>query len=226
MGAEINEIPFFFLLVCQYSRYQRLSFDRNILQNGSGELETEETVFLNGNRNEEDFDSSWFKSWNVLSSGGNGWRLFPLSQTGYYFATSFHSCSKEQIICLAENGVSPRMMDCYQPDIEVEEYYSKHLHHGASYELNVILLNESGNVVGKSLTLRDDMTAEEDDQFRKVSNTWTDYGVGVRYVKFYHGGFAQTLEPGWHGAKMTGARVTLRYPHKKKAALPNTVHCS
>ena len=41
------------------------------------------------------------------------------------------------MICLEERGVSPRVMDLYQPDIEVEELYSKHPHHGASYELHV-----------------------------------------------------------------------------------------
>ena len=127
----------YFLLAKHYSRYQTLSFGSNILQNGSGELETHQSVLSSGNRHEDDFDPAWFRSWTVLSSGGDGWRLFPLSATERYFATSFISCTKEQVICLEERGVSPRVMDLYQPDIEVEELYSKHPHHGASYELHV-----------------------------------------------------------------------------------------
>ena len=132
---------FFFLLASHYSKYKKLSFGSNILQNGSGELETEERVLLQGNRNEEDFDCSWFKCWNVLSSGGSGWRLFPRSSsehhTASYFATSSISCSKEQLICLEAAGIPPRVLDDYNPDIEVEEIYSNHPGQPARYELRV-----------------------------------------------------------------------------------------
>ena len=132
---------FFFLLASHYSKYKKLSFGSNILQNGSGELETEETVLLQGNRNEEDFDTSWFKCWCVLSSGGSGWRLFPRSSSqqlpASYFATSSMSCTKEQLICLAEAGIPPRVLDDYKPEIEVEELYSNHPGQPASYELRV-----------------------------------------------------------------------------------------
>jgi len=208
---------FFFHLASHFSRYHRLSFDSNILQNGSGELETEEAVLLLGNRNEEDFDSFWFKSWTVLSSGGDGWRLLPVSETGRQFVSSYISCTKEQRICLAESGICPRVMDIYQPSIEVEELYSSQAHHGACYELHVTLLDGGGQVVGKPFIFRDNMTAREEDKLNKVTHTLTDYGAGVRYVNFYHGGFAETMEEGWHGATMTGGRVTVKYPDKIKS---------
>ena len=132
---------FFFLLSSHYSKHKKLSFDCNILQNGSGELETEDTVLLQGNRNEEDFNPSWFKCWSVLSSGGSGWRLFPQISSRHhqasYFATSNISCTKEQLICLEEAGIPPRVLDVYSPDIEVEEIYSNHPGHAACYELRV-----------------------------------------------------------------------------------------
>ena len=132
---------FFFLLASHYSKYKKLSFGSNILQNGSGELETDETVMQQGNRNEEDFDCSWFKCWKVLSSGGSGWRLFPSSSsqhhTASYFATSSISCTKEQLICLEAAGIPPRVLDDYKPDIEVEEIYSNHPGQAACYELRV-----------------------------------------------------------------------------------------
>ena len=132
---------FFFLLASHYSQYKKLSFDTNILQNGSGELETEDTVLLQGNRNEEDFDTTWFKSWTVLSSGGSGWRLFPQSTSRHhstnFFATSSISCTKEQLICLEEAGIPPRVLDGYSPDIEVEEIYSNHPGQAGCYELRV-----------------------------------------------------------------------------------------
>ena len=134
---------FFFLLAAHYSKHKKLAFDCNILQNGSGELETEDIVLLQGNRTEEDFSSTWFKCWTVLSSGGSGWRLFPPTSsqhhTARFFATSSISCTKEQVISLEEAGIPPRVLDGYRPDIELEEIYSNHPGHGGSYELRVSL---------------------------------------------------------------------------------------
>ena len=133
---------FFFLLASHYSKHKKLSFASNILQNGSGELETEDRVLLRGNRNEEeDFNPTWFKCWTVLSSGGSGWRLFPQSSSQHhsasFFATSNISCTKEQVICLEEAGIPTRVLDAYNPDIEVEEIYSNPPGQPASYELRV-----------------------------------------------------------------------------------------
>ena len=130
---------FFFLLSSHHSRYHRISFDSNILLNGSGELETEEEVLQLGNRNEEDFETFWFRHWTVLSSGGDGWRLVTRPGSDRQFVTSYISCTKEQRICLAESGICPRLMDLYRPDIEIEERYSCQPRHGASYELHVSL---------------------------------------------------------------------------------------
>ena len=63
------------------------------------------------------------------------------------------------------------------------------------------------------------MEAEEDDHWRKVSHTWTDYGLGVRLVKFYHGGMAESMEEGWLGAKMKGAGVVVRYPDRIRVSV-------
>ena len=59
------------------------------------------------------------------------------------------------------------------------------------------------------------MRAEEEEKFRGVTHTWSNYGQGVRSIKFYHGGFAESMESGWLGAKMTGGRVTVKYPQMK-----------
>jgi len=205
--------------------YKFVPYQKNLLVNGSGELETNEDIFNDGNRNEEDFNEAWFASWNTLSSGGNGWRLFRCippktipKEVGQvtYFATSNFSCTKEQWVSLADNGVDSTIVDTFQPDINIEEFYSKSRDHGATYEMQVCLLDGCGNVVGKSFTFRDDMEEEDTDSWRKVSHTFKDYGVGVRYIKFYHGGMASDMDEGWFGSRMTGASVKIKFPEKKK----------
>ena len=56
------------------------------------------------------------------------------------------------------------------------------------------------------------MGASQDEELRRVSHTWRDPGPGVRFVRFWHGGFAESMEAGWLGARMTRGRVTVRYP--------------
>ena len=75
--------------------------------------------------------------------------------------------------------------------------------------------------MGRPFTFRDNMEALEVDQAKKVTHTLTDYGVGVRFIIFYHGGSAESMEDGWHGARMTGARVVVKYPDRIKSGLEN-----
>ena len=96
-------------------------------------------------------------------------------------------------------------------------YRIKNTYRNNDFPWQVFLLDESQNVVGKPFMFRDNMSAEEEDQWRKVSTTWADYGEGVRFIKFYHGGFAETMEAGWQGAIMTGATVTVTYPDSLKS---------
>ena len=62
--------------------------------------------------------------------------------------------------------------------------------------------------------LRENIDRTEDDRWRRISHTFSRYGVGARYVKFYHGGMTQDMdmEEGWYGAKMTGSTVQVSYP--------------
>jgi F-box protein 6 len=70
-----------------------------------------------------------------LSNGGNCWTVedppqgadtVPCSEEfdnlTSCFATSYHSCSKEQIVNLLLQGMNSKMMDEFQPIIEVSEW--------------------------------------------------------------------------------------------------------
>jgi F-box protein 6 len=70
-----------------------------------------------------------------LSTGGSNWTVEDPPQgadtvpegeefgnfTGC-FATSYHSCSKEQVVDLLSEGVNSKIMDEFQPIIEVSEW--------------------------------------------------------------------------------------------------------
>jgi F-box protein 6 len=75
------------------------------------------------------------KFWDVRSNGGNRWAVenppggadtVPQSEEfddlTSCFATSYHSCSKEQVVDLLSAGVNGKIMDEFQPVIEVSEW--------------------------------------------------------------------------------------------------------
>jgi len=222
LNTELSWRFFHSILLSRYG----IPYQRNLILNGSGELENNQSRLNGGNRNEDDFDEAWFNSWSTLSSGGQGWRLFKDIPSQMmpkevehrsYFATSNFSCTKEQFLSLIEKGVNSEILDTFQPDIEIEEFYSKSANHGAIYDVHVCLLDGCGNVLGEGFKFRKQMEAEEDETWRKVSHTFKEYGVGARYVKYYHGGMAEDMEEGWFGARMTGAAVKVKFPEVKKS---------
>lgn len=106
---QIEEIPWqVFYLICK-----RRAFEKNLLRNHSGE------------RN--------MKYWQVLSNGGDSWKIevppvgvpeLPLTEPVFggrqiCFATSYHSCTKKQIVDLQDEGFHPYVLDVLQPPIVV-----------------------------------------------------------------------------------------------------------
>ena len=110
-----------------------------------------------GNRTEEDFDTDWFHSWTVWSSGGSGWSLDGDAGGDMCFLTSNQSCSKEQVVELGKLAPTWWVIDTFQPAIEVEESYMASPGHGAVYEMTLSLLDADRNVLGQPFTFRDDV---------------------------------------------------------------------
>lgn len=43
----------------------------------------------------------------------------------------------------------------------------------------------------------------------QVSNTFSDYGPGLRFISFEHGGKDDKYWDGWYGVRVTGSSVTV-----------------
>lgn len=43
----------------------------------------------------------------------------------------------------------------------------------------------------------------------KITHTFTDYGPGVRFIRFEHGGQDTVFWKGWYGARVTHSHVTI-----------------
>jgi len=215
LHSNVFSWPFYKSLATSYLTTGEIPFERNLLENTSGELENDPKVLEQGNRNSEDFDEHWFKHWYVWSSSGQGWRLFRDEDGLSYFATSNISCTKAQTIVLENIGLEPQILDLYQPEVIFEDSYSKHSGHGCTYEVKFALQDDSDKNVVEPYNYRVNMMPEEDDTWRTVRHVFKNYGEGVRKLHLYHGGFAEDMEEGWWGTKFTGSKIIIKFPDSK-----------
>ncbi|XP_030041832.1 F-box only protein 44 isoform X1 [Microcaecilia unicolor] len=158
-------------------------------------------------------------SWEILKNGGDGWRIetipgdygraFHDLQIQKYFVTSYGQCKKSQIIDLKQEGYWEELMDVIQPDIEIKDWYAARQDCGCQYELCVQLLS-------KDYIVRQQFCPEvviieqwSDAQWTEVTHTFKNYGPGVRYICFQHGGKDTQFWAGWYGVRLTDSSVAI-----------------
>ncbi|XP_017743498.1 PREDICTED: F-box only protein 2 [Rhinopithecus bieti] len=172
---------------------------RNLLRNPCGEEDLE--------------------GWCDVEHGGDGWRVEELpgdsgvefthdESVKKYFASSFEWCRKAQIIDLQAEGYWEELLDTTQPAIVVKDWYSGRSDAGCLYELTVKLLSEHEDVLAEFSSGQVAVPQDSDGGgWMEISHTFTDYGPGVRFVRFEHGGQDSVYWKGWFGARVTNSSV-------------------
>ncbi|XP_016073375.1 PREDICTED: F-box only protein 2 [Miniopterus natalensis] len=172
---------------------------RNLLRNPCGEEDLE--------------------GWCDVEHGGDGWRVEELpgdcgldfvhdESVKKFFASSFEWCRKAQVIDLQAEGYWEELLDTTQPAIVVKDWYSGRSDAGCLYELTVRLLSEHEDVLAEFSTGQVAVPQISDNGgWIEVSHTFTDYGPGVRFVRFEHGGQDSVYWKGWFGARVTNSSV-------------------
>jgi len=167
------------------------------------------------------YDYYELSDWTIKQNSGDQWRVerppsgsddllnIPeLAESNCCFATSYGPCVKEQCICLLQEGLTERYLDEMQPDITVKEYYAGRFDCGCIYKLEVSLLAENQSVIDSfTFDWREEQWLGK--EWHKVVHVFTQYGPGLRYVKFCHSGQDTQFWAGHYGSKMAGASVTL-----------------
>ncbi|XP_072887832.1 F-box only protein 2-like [Hemitrygon akajei] len=159
-----------------------------------------------------------FNFWELIDNDGNGWKVeelpgdsgkpFPDQNIQKYFVTSFEWCRKTQLVNLVSEGLGAEKLDSLQPTITVKDWYAGRHDSGFFYELHVELLSEDMSVIQEYKSDQIEVPQWSDAEWKQISNTFTDYGPGVRYVKFTHGGKDSQFWGGWYGARITNSTVT------------------
>ena len=128
------------------------------------------------------------------------------------YVTSHEWCCREQFIDLLSLGFLPKILDELQPAIDVSEWFSARWDCGSVFQIRVDLLDGNYRSV-KSFQYSKKTSQWQGGQqgWQKVQHTFTDYGPGVRFVRFADGGKDLQWWAGHYGSKMAAAWVTVKF---------------
>ncbi|KAM3922711.1 F-box only protein 2-like [Leptodactylus fuscus] len=171
---------------------------RNLIKNPCGEEELEH--------------------WEDVQHGGDGWKVeelpgdcgakFPSDGISKYFATSFEWCCKSQKIDLLNEGYTAEELDA-QPKILVSDWYAARTDAGCSYELTVQLLSDSQDVINEYKSENITIPKKTEGTWNQLSHTFSEYGPGVRFIQFTHGGQDTVCWKGWYGVRVTNSSIKI-----------------
>ncbi|KAK2851718.1 hypothetical protein Q5P01_007994 [Channa striata] len=156
-----------------------------------------------------------FQGWQILANGGDKWKIegvcapHPNKGVQKNFVTSYIMCWKSQLIDLEKEGYSPSFMDHFQPDIRISDWYAPRRDCGSQYEIRVKLLNQ---VMKPVQTFAPDTVyfqCGSDQKWHQMAHVFQNYGPGVRYIRFTHGGKDIQFWAGWYGIRLTDSSVEI-----------------
>jgi hypothetical protein len=126
------------------------------------------------------------------------------------YATSYTWCCKDKVIDLHCMGVSQELLDNAQPSIVASEWFAARFDCGSIYNLHVALLNSKyENVTHFDHQVTTPQWVGGELGWRRVEHTFTEYGKGVKYIRFAHAGKDTQFWAGHYGSKMAGSQVTI-----------------
>lgn len=127
------------------------------------------------------------------------------------WATSYGACEKTQTVDLGFEGLDGALMDEVQPEIKVAEWFGCRNDAGCVYWLRVRLLNSDMDEIDKK-EIREERDASGD--WFHVSESFSGYGPGVRFVEYTHGGQDNCNWAGHYGAKISCSSLVVCLPEK------------
>ena len=152
-------------------------------------------------------EDGWIKSEdprNVLLLKENG--------SSKNYVTSYEWCCREQIIDLPKLGFLPTILDELQPAIDISEWFCARWDCGSVFQIWVDLLDEKRHSVKNFQYSKKTSQWQGGEQgWLKVQHSFTDYGPGVRFVRFADGGKDLQWWAGHYGSKMAAARVSVKF---------------
>ncbi|KAM9846267.1 F-box only protein 50 [Aulostomus maculatus] len=103
------------------------------------------------------------------------------------FQAQYSWFSMKQLVDLKAEGLWEELLDDFQPEIVVQDWYEESQVHESIYQLHVQLLGADKTTVisEHSVSPTEDLSAYSH-TWKEVSHVFSGYGQGVRYVHFLH----------------------------------------
>ncbi|XP_047462661.1 F-box only protein 6-like [Mugil cephalus] len=167
---------------------------RNLLKNPRGEEE--------------------FSGWEIMENGGDQWIVEHVMEphpngAQKNFVTSYDMCTKSQLIDLEKEGYNASFMDHFQPDIKISDWYAPRWDCGCVYTMSVQLLNKKKKVMQKFVPDTVYFEQWNDGKWQQMTYVFKNYGPGVRFIRFVHGGQDRQFWAGWYGIRITDSSVEI-----------------
>ncbi|XP_072283307.1 F-box only protein 44-like [Pyxicephalus adspersus] len=160
-----------------------------------------------------------FNHWTIQENGGDLWKVedlpssmgenFPDETITKYFVTSYRLCIKSQLLDLQKMGYKAKFMDTIQPEIVIKDWYAARRDCGCQYKLLVQLLSIKKTTLQKFAPEPVFIEQWSDARWHQVTYRFRNYGKGVRYVYFEHGGMDTQFWAGWYGIRVTNSSITI-----------------
>ncbi|XDV45750.1 hypothetical protein PO909_013789 [Leuciscus waleckii] len=154
------------------------------------------------------------QGWKIVRSGGDRWvteeNNKPLLDTvTRCFVTSYESCLKQQLIDLTKEGYSGAFMDQQQPHIKISDWYAQRCDCGCEYHICVELLDQKKKPIYTFEPEPVFFSQWNDTKWCEMTHVFKDYGPGVRFIRFTHGGKDTQFWAGHYGIRVTNSSVEI-----------------
>ena len=145
--------------------------------------------------------------WDIIENNGAGWAVKGSGHDGdgFRWATSYGWGKKSQTVDLLAKGFTAEALDA-APDISVSDWYINYNHTDDIYYLKVELRDADNNVIESF----DTGTLTATNGWSEAANVFSDYGPGVRYVYFEHGGKDSEVWGGHYGTRIDNAEIVIK----------------
>ncbi|ROL53230.1 F-box only protein 44 [Anabarilius grahami] len=156
-----------------------------------------------------------FNGWTIVRNGGDYWTVednsieIPNHTVPKYFVTSYQLCLKQQLIDLKKEGYNAAFMDQVQPHIKISDWYAPRCDCGSEYQICVELLDQEKKPISTFEPEKVFFKQWNDQQWCEMTHIFKDYGPGVRFICFTHGGNDTQFWAGWYGIRVTNSSVEI-----------------
>ncbi|XP_051516724.1 F-box only protein 6-like isoform X2 [Myxocyprinus asiaticus] len=153
--------------------------------------------------------------WEIVWNGGSRWaahgtrKPHPDNTITKCFVTSYGLCLKRQLIDLKKEGYNLAFMDHLQPHIKISDWYIPRCDCGSQYQICVELLDQQKEVISIFQPEPVFFPQWNDEQWCEMTHVFKDYGPGVQFICFTHGGKDTQFWKGWYGIRVTNSSVEI-----------------